>query len=124
MEITEEMLKIVGEAFNKRSGFNPLGIKVETETDGQGHTRIIIDKFLALEPTTVTVKSILAHKNVPGWLATDDRGEDVCELYKGPSFWSALSELTQAHAMFRVRQLQDKYDPCLIPNGRDDNGTI
>lgn len=106
MEVTEEMLKIVSEAFDG---------KVETESDGAGHTRIIIDKFLALEPTTVTVKSILKHKNVPGWLATDDRGEGVCEIYKGPHFWVALSELAQSHAMFRIAQLQDKYDPCLIP---------
>ena len=106
MEVTEEILKIVGEAFNN---------KVETETDGQGHTRIIIDKFLSLEPTTVTVKSILKHKNVPGWLATDDRGGDVCEIYKGPHFWFALGELAQAHALERVKQLQDKYDPSLIP---------
>lgn len=106
MEVTEEMLKIVNEAFDG---------KVETESDGEGNTRILIDKFLALEPTTVTVKSILQHKNVPGWLATEDHGEDVCELYKGPHFWSALIELAQAHARNRVKQLLDKYDPCLIP---------
>lgn len=106
MKITETMLEIVKNAFPN--------LPVETESDGE-QERILIDMFLSIEPTPVTVKSILTTKSVPGWLATLDNGEDAQELYKGTNFWEALSSVAQEHAKFRVRCLQDKYDPCLIP---------
>lgn len=96
------------------------GILVETEDDGNGNHRIIINKFLSLEPRQVERKTLIKTIKVPGWLACLDNGEEAVELYEGTDFWAALEEIASELAKFRVQQVRDKFFPCMIPSRRQE----
>lgn len=87
-------------------------VVVEKEGD-----RILINHFLSIEPTEVEVRSIGRSRNVQGFLAILDNGEDAIELYAGTVFWKAIEALVVELAKFNLKVLQDKLDPCMIPIG-------
>jgi hypothetical protein len=105
-----EQLKIVRTCFT--------GTQVETESNGEGGHRIIIHKFLSIEPCMVDRKTLVKTIKVPGFLACLDHGEDVTELYKGTDFWTAVEEVAMELAVHRVRMLRDRFDPCMVPSAR------
>ena len=96
------------------------GILVETENDGICGHRIIINKFLSLEPCQVDQKTLLMKIKVPGWIACLDNGEHSVELYEGTDFWVAIEEIASELAKFRVQQVRDKFDPCMVPSHRQE----
>lgn len=108
----KEQLDIIKKCFT--------GILVEAEEDGHGHRRIVINKFLSLEPCEVERKTLIKKIKVPGFLACLDNGEDVDELYRGENFWDALEEIASELAKFRVQQVREKLFPCMIPSRRQE----
>jgi hypothetical protein len=103
---TQEQLDIVRKVFPD--------VRIETE-DGDHGTRILVNQFLAIEPYPVTRKTLTKSILVDGFMATLDNGEDVEYLYEGANFWDALKEMASTLAMWRVDQVKDKVDPCLVP---------
>lgn len=85
-------------------------VVVEREGD-----RVLINHFLAIEFTEIQVRTIGGSRKIHGFVANLDNGEDVVELYKGTSFWSALESCAMELAKFNIRVLADKVDPCVIP---------
>jgi hypothetical protein len=89
--------------------------QIETET-GEHGTRILVHQFLAIEPVPFTKKRIGSSVVISGWQATLDNGEDCEYLYEGPNFWDAIKEMASCLAIWKIGQVKEKFDPCLIPN--------
>lgn len=89
-------------------------VRIETEQGDHG-VRILVNQFLAIEPHPVIRKTLTKNILVDGFMATLDNGEDVEYLYEGTDFWQGLKEMASVLAMWRVDQVKDKVDPCLVP---------
>lgn len=107
-KITEdEQLKIAKVVFD--------GIPVETEAGDHGQ-RILVNKFLSVEPYPVERRTLTKTIIVDGWMACLDNGEDVVYLYEGTDFWEAMKEMASVLAIWVIDQIRDKVDPCMVPS--------
>ena len=102
MQVDQELVDLVRKLFPT--------FKVDTEDSGEGTTRIIAG-FLSLEPKTVECPSLIGVRQLPGWLACLDNGEDCVELYEGPNLEQALIVMAQEYAKWKVAYEFQKYNP-------------
>ena len=103
----DERLDVIRRAFP--------GSPVEVESGGDHGDRILVHRFLSVEPRPVRVRTLVREVVVDGWMACLDNGMDVEYLYEGVSFANALKEMACALARWRVDVAMDQEDPCLVP---------
>lgn len=102
MQVDQELVDLVRKLFPT--------FTVDTEDSGEGTTRIVAG-FLSLEPATVKCNSLRGVRQLPGWRACLDNGEDCVELYEGTILEKALIVMAQEYAKFQVEQEYQKYNP-------------